>query len=917
MICTKCNNEIPSGAKFCPSCGAACGVAADVKPAEPPKEPEKKYYCQKCGLELQYGAKFCTVCGTPAANVGDVPPLNNNGETFGEGNMATVSLNKENKDEPNSNDLVATMNATAAKNAVPTPTPAPTPVPQNAVPTPAPTPVAETTAPTPVATPAPSVPNFVPSGNAAQSPVMSGDINGLNGAAAVAATPAKKKHGGRIALIIGIVLVVILGAAAVFFFTNKATFLSIVMGKPKYAAMVEQQSLKEASDKIDPNALSTNIKTLSSVASSFMTVRAKTNPTPVDFDASALTQKMSYDVSSDAQYAKMMSVSSSSGIDVKAIIKGYNEYMKSLYGASGISGSVTTNFTLGSKVTSAIDQEDASVAQVLTSIINLLNGSQITYDFAATENMLGAEGGITINGKPINAKVIIKDDGAAYVLCPFASSKAILCKIPTADNSTVVKPTATLELDGAELKRILTEISEIYTNSIKNSSATMEKGSLTSSGVTVEGKLLVAEIKGANLEKLINDIINHIANDTYLSGKIVEYVKNFNEEFTDKDYKEALAKINVEGLTENDMLVISTIVNNNGKVLAKNYKAVAGSATTVSSVEVSFADGEKDSAFEVKVNDKTALSVNVTKTNDKDGEMNFRVGVDNNQSAGIKIVYTGMGKEKFGNKEVPVGSYSVTFDYPKNGEDNEAADVMNNLTINLTSAIENGKAKETISVDAKDYIKLDLNCELAISDDVSKYAIPTEVIDITPVINGEELDETTMTALKEYATEILNGVSDVFKGTDLEYILAAVAQSATQQINSDADAINGARDLEDKVYKDMMEVYDWLDDNDVFSGDAYKNAISYQDKLRELDNKLWDAYSNCTKEQLESFTKEYNTIIKQKDAVKKAVEAASKKDNTSGSQSGNQSGSQSGASSSQSASNTSTNTSNANSRIAA
>ncbi len=88
MNCTKCNSEVPNGAKFCPVCGNACGTASDVKPAAAPPEPEKKNFCGKCGLELRQGAKFCAVCGAPTAGVGDIKPNQNDGAVFGGGTMS-------------------------------------------------------------------------------------------------------------------------------------------------------------------------------------------------------------------------------------------------------------------------------------------------------------------------------------------------------------------------------------------------------------------------------------------------------------------------------------------------------------------------------------------------------------------------------------------------------------------------------------------------------------------------------------------------------------------------------------------------------------------------------------------------------------------------------------------------------------
>ena len=45
--CAKCGAMVPSGAKFCPSCGA----------------PQARTFCPKCGAQLPSGAKFCPSCG--------------------------------------------------------------------------------------------------------------------------------------------------------------------------------------------------------------------------------------------------------------------------------------------------------------------------------------------------------------------------------------------------------------------------------------------------------------------------------------------------------------------------------------------------------------------------------------------------------------------------------------------------------------------------------------------------------------------------------------------------------------------------------------------------------------------------------------------------------------------------------------
>lgn len=54
MICTSCNNSLPSGTKFCPKCGTS--VPEAVK-------------CTSCGAELPTGTAFCANCGTKAEDI--------------------------------------------------------------------------------------------------------------------------------------------------------------------------------------------------------------------------------------------------------------------------------------------------------------------------------------------------------------------------------------------------------------------------------------------------------------------------------------------------------------------------------------------------------------------------------------------------------------------------------------------------------------------------------------------------------------------------------------------------------------------------------------------------------------------------------------------------------------------------------
>ena len=746
----------------------------------------------------------------------------------------------------------------------------------------------------PAAPTVPEAPSFVPSGSGAVPAVGGGDINGLNGAAAaVAAAPAKKKkHAGKIVLIIVIVLVVLLGAAAAFFFTNKATALSLVMGKPKYAAMIEKESLKKAAEKLDMDVVSDQIKSFSSIMSTLSNADINpANPFP--------TLDLGNKVSADPEFAKLMSVSAAEGVDVKAMLKGYSEYMQSIYGAGRISGSMSANINL-----------DASLSdEEIDKALKLINGAEITYDFAATDKLMGAEYGITINNNPLNARVIIEEDGSAYIALPFASDKALKYKIATVENTAAAETSAVLDLDSNEITRLVDEVVEIYSGYIKESSVTMEKGSLNVAGINVEGKQITADINGKNLENLFKEVFEHIANDSYFCGKIVDYIKNFDPSFTESDYKNAITDLvsNMSGTTEDQKLIVTTIVTNSGDVLAKSY-AISSRGEQIGSI--GFADNDSASAFDVKAGEQSLFTVNTAKSGEKDGRTTIKFGIDDQNSIAVIVEYSGKDKADFGKTKIPVGTYKISIDTTEmNGIKAEEAEILNGSGLNFSASVEGSTAKYTVGLNVKNNIDLTVNANMTISDDVSKFSAPSDVIDLTPIINGEQPDEATMQQIQDYAMDVVNGLSDVFEGTELEDVISDIINGSgtgpivpvdpidpvipddpvtpnkpttpntpTTPGNNTYDNID---DLQERVFNEMMEVYEWYNEYEVYSGDAYDNAFKYQEKLRELNNQLWDADLNYTQKELDAFNKEFSKLIKQKEPLKKAIEAASKKNNNS------------------------------------
>lgn len=868
MICTKCNSEVPNGAKFCPVCGNACGTASDVKPAAASPEAETKTYCGKCGLELNRGAKFCAVCGAPAV-AGDVKINDNDGSTFGRGDMSAVSLNK-----PSASDsLVAAMNTAAAPSAVPTPSNS-VPTPSNGVPMPSNSGNSGFSSGfsgsgTGYGSPAPS---FIPESPAANSTAApfgaSENPFGDMGAAAIVATPIKKRTGLKVGIIIASVVAVLIAAAAIFFFTNKATALSLVMGKPNYAAMVEGNSIKEAAEKLDAPALSESIKSTSSLVASLASIGGRYEPDFGGIDESFGGFAGVSNTSANVSAAPMMSYSEG-GVDLEAIISSYYQAMMDTYGMNSVKASVSINASISDSVKSMIG-DDAD------EIIELLNGLTFSTDVTVSKDSIAAQMDAASGSAVINAKTIFTADGDVYLVLPFVGDKALKVKIPT-EKSTAASDIKQLELDDKEIERIIGEMVELYVKEYKEGAIEMGDGELTAAGLTAKGKLITAEFSGEKLAALFGTLAEHFVNDEYFTNKIVDFANEYGADITAQEYRDEMMSMFVPASDEfddTDKLVISTVIDNNGNVLAKSWKALED---TDEMAEIVYVDSKEQITFEVKADSETVFSVVNNVVSDKEGSVTVKFASDSDVCT-ITVDYSDIGTAKFCGRDTFVGNYTISMDIPD--DFTEGVGVLSGMKFTVSNSVSGDNTMEsTIGASVSSYGSVTLKSTVTASNNDSALSIPTDVIDLG---NGEDQpDEATLTALMEYIEGVGKKLEEMKDGP-----FGAIYDSFEDTIlgigsTGGFSGTTGGEVPFDDVYALTEDISQAMSDVMDFS---YKYGV-YEDALEKRADDIWDELDDIyvdiinkdwelTKDEFTDYTNKYNTVKAKVDALEKDYKAA-------------------------------------------
>ena len=918
MICSKCNSEIPDSSKFCTNCGATVSAPTD-----------DKQFCENCGLELPKGAKFCAVCGAPV-NKGasaEVKPFADVLEPVKLGapisaSAEMTSVKTEELSENSVSEAVPTENVESGYS-IPIPT-SETSMPAIDKSESAPAPAskgpwgnegellwqasenkaaaAAVSEPTnlessemgcipesnynetaagysaaasysaPVSAPAPE-PIPAPAYTAPRTNPMENPFGDYGmGAAAVAVKPVKKKSVAKYILIpvlslIGAVLI----AAGVLFFVNRSLFFNIILGNSGYAAMVEGNSIKEVTNKIDMGALSDGIKraTTRSGASAGMI-------TGMGGAGYGITP-----TSSSYGFANSIP----SGIDAKAMIESVKEAMEKSFGANSVK--ISTNFNI--ELTDSLKAQISSLLHCnesdIDDVVKQINGVSYIVDITADEKAFECGVEMTADGLKLNAKSIVDENGNVYLMLPFVSDKAFMVNIGTTSASQAGQVNSIcIELDEKELKRITEKLVNTYLDVYKSCEIKIENGEVNVAGAIAKGKHITVNFTGAKIAELMQKTLETIVNDDYLCGKIVKFANDCGATITEDWLKNSVKNASDSNSFANLVpatsgIVIETVTDNNCRVIAKIYDVISGGKSVgkvslAGEFDASTKNG-KTAAVAVEANAKPIFTLYLEKTSDADGNCNIAV-YNGDKKISLIAKYSEVKEATFCGKPITEGKIEFGIDLPSDFTENtesfgDISSVLSTMKF-IVSVKTDGDSKLVgeFALDAPQYAKISMTSVVTAENKTSGIDVPSDVMDFTEITNSMgEIPDDMKKDIISYLKDMKNAVKSQNAGelgnslaSGLEEIIRMAENGPSADRNDIRELINNLSDMKREVLNFDSE---YNNEDEILSARA--KALS--DEIGKLISNVSLKGFNMTENEYASFKSDYNRLSEVKASLEK------------------------------------------------
>lgn len=873
----------------------------------------EKSFCENCGLELPKGAKFCTVCGaavtkkasaevkpsdvlapvTPSEPVSIAPAVDLAKTTeLSENTVAAVTVNTESAFSipiPASDISMPSVGAAPVEepaSVIPEPVPAPSSFEESdlgfipeapvitespVIPEPTGYSAAAASYAAPTAAPAPA-PTAAPAYTASPNNQMENPFGDFGtGAAAVAAKPIKKKSVLKPILIaVGSLIGAVLIAAGVMFFVNKSLLFNIVLGNSGYAAMVEGNSIKEVTDKIDVGAMSQGIKSATgSMAGALTQLSNKTS----GITTTSVTPMMS------------SSISNIGSVDFKTLVKQLGDIMRETYGANSAKISMDFNAELTDTALAQLTSSLKCTKKEVEEIINLINNSGFSADVTADGKALETSMEMTGGSLKLNAKTVITEDGNVYLVLPFVSEKAFMLKIGTGYTASAGQVSDIyLEIEEKELKRIIDKLVSVYVDVYKSSEIAVRDGEISIAGATAKGKYITATLNGSKITEMIKKMGDALANDSYLCGKLAKFMSDCGLPVSAEQIKSTLQSVfSMVGIPDNSFtMTIETVTDNSCRVLAKSYYISANGQSTKFSVVGDFNTSTKNgntAAVAVDINEKTIASVLFEKASDTDGVCTVTV-YDNNTSVSAKVKYSGVKETTFNGKPTFEGDFEISMvlpaDFTQAGNSDAVAAVISSAKIAFSVKVENGNTlKETVSLEIPQYGKLSANSTFTTEDKPNGISIPSDVIDITDAAGAtaDEIPESLKKDVISYLKDLKNAVKNQNAGELGNKLASSLGDLIDLAENGPSADTYEIGNLMIAIANEKSEVMMFDEQYNSENLKLSNKAQMLVKKYEALETAIADKNFTMTEKEFEAFKNTFATLTAEKDALQKEFEA--------------------------------------------
>lgn len=873
----------------------------------------EKSFCENCGLELPKGAKFCTVCGaavtkkasaevkpsdvlapvTPSEPVSIAPAVDLAKTTeLSENTVAAVTVNTESAFSipiPASDISMPSVGAAPVEepaSVIPEPVSAPSSFEESdlgfipeapvitespVIPEPTGYSAAAASYAAPTAAPAPA-PTAAPAYTASPNNQMENPFGDFGtGAAAVAAKPIKKKSVLKPILIaLGSLIGAVLIAAGVMFFVNKSLLFNIVLGNSGYAAMVEGNSIKEVTDKIDVGAMSQGIKSATgSMAGALTQLSNKTS----GITTTSVTPMMS------------SSISNIGSVDFKTLVKQLGDIMRETYGANSAKISMDFNAELTDTALAQLTSSLKCTKKEVEEIINLINNSGFSADVTADGKALETSMEMTGGSLKLNAKTVITEDGNVYLVLPFVSEKAFMLKIGTGYTASAGQVSDIyLEIEEKELKRIIDKLVSVYVDVYKSSEIAVRDGEISIAGATAKGKYITATLNGSKITEMIKKMGDALANDSYLCGKLAKFMSDCGLPVSAEQIKSTLQSVfSMVGIPDNSFTItIETVTDNSCRVLAKSYYISANGQSTKFSVVGDFNTSTKNgntAAVAVDINEKTIASVLFEKASDTDGVCTVTV-YDNNTSVSAKVKYSGVKETTFNGKPTFEGDFEISMvlpaDFTQAGNSDAVAAVISSAKIAFSVKVENGNTlKETVSLEIPQYGKLSANSTFTTEDKPNGISIPSDVIDITDAAGAtaDEIPESLKKDVISYLKDLKNAVKNQNAGELGNKLASSLGDLIDLAENGPSADTYEIGNLMIAIANEKSEVMMFDEQYNSENLKLSNKAQMLVKKYEALETAIADKNFTMTEKEFEAFKNTFATLTAEKDALQKEFEA--------------------------------------------